>query len=226
MVQEDMRSCKSKQATRRSLFPNPCSALTTSSDRPDNALHLLSHIYVARSEALWKEPELIAWFQAQVAEVLPQMDAPQAISFREDAQSMLYPREPIDSEMNTPNFICRHVVCSESTSWMGFLPPRVRNGRIEAYDPLPPSSAVSVYNDEYMSGLRPLAHGYEPIQPPAAMRLLQRFLRGEAMNADDMGLMERLRQFVERNEQPGLWDQFVGRVRVFPPELLIWYTQK
>ena len=75
---------------------------------------------------------------------------------RDDALAMIQmPRDPIDEELNVPLFICRHVVCSESTSWLGFLPPPIRSRPVHAYDPLPPTTAISIYDDAYFSGLKP-----------------------------------------------------------------------
>jgi hypothetical protein len=67
---------------------------------------------------------------------------------------MQIPRDPIDESLNVPLFICRHVLCSESTSWLGFLPPRITSHPFNAYDPLPPTTAISIYDDDYFNGVR------------------------------------------------------------------------
>lgn len=139
-----------------SCLPLPTVQANHHSDSPTNVIHLLSHIYVARSEALWKEPKLTAWFEAEVAATLGDIDSPAAVELRSDALAMMQvTRDPVDETLNVPLFICRHVVCSESTSWLGFLPPAIRNRPVHAFDPLPPSTAVSAYNDAYFAGVRP-----------------------------------------------------------------------
>lgn len=118
-------------------------------------MHLLSHIYVARSEALWKEPATLSWFEAQVTSKFSTLNTSEAQSLRADALAMIQtPRDPVDAEINVPLFICRHIVCSESTSWLGFLPPQIRAKTVHAYDPLPPYTAVSAYDGNYFNAVR------------------------------------------------------------------------
>ena len=127
----------------------------TSSDSPSNVMHLLSHIYVARSEALWKEASNVSWFVTQVTAVLPTIDSSSAKSLRSDALAMMkMTRDPLDETINVPLFICRHVLCSESTSWLGFLPREISSRPFHAYDPLPPTTAVTLYDDQYFNGVR------------------------------------------------------------------------
>ncbi|ORX41043.1 transcriptional repressor TCF25-domain-containing protein [Kockovaella imperatae] len=121
-----------------------------------NVVHLLSHIYVSRSEALWKEPSVLSWFQTQVSSALPQLDTKESVEARDRALAHLsVPRDPNDRILNVPMHICRHVLCSESTSWLGFLPPQIKNAPVHAYDPLPPSTASTLYDPAYFNGLRP-----------------------------------------------------------------------
>jgi hypothetical protein len=124
-----------------------------------NTVHLLSHIYVARSEALWKDPAILKFFESQITPAIAQLQSEQAISDREHVLSLLaIPRDPSDEQLSLPLFICRHVVCSESTSWIGFLPPQIRNLPVHAYDPLPPTTAVSEYDAAYFNG-QPIGRG-------------------------------------------------------------------
>lgn len=124
------------------------------SESPTNTVHLLSHIYVSRSEALWKEPSMLKFFESQLSPAIAQLDSTQAQSDREHVLSLLaIPRDPVDEQISLPLFICRHVVCSESTSWIGFLPPMIRNKPVHAYDPLPPTTAISTYDQSYFNGL-------------------------------------------------------------------------
>ncbi|ORY20750.1 transcriptional repressor TCF25-domain-containing protein [Naematelia encephala] len=124
------------------------------SESPSNVIHLLSHIYVARSEALWKEADKASWFESTVKSAMFELDSNDAKARRADVLAILQiPRDPIDAEINVPLFICRHVLCSESTSWLGFLPPPITNKAFHAYDPLPPYTATSAYDDNYFGGL-------------------------------------------------------------------------
>ena len=119
-------------------------------------MHLLSHIYVARSEALWKEPSTLSWFQTQVEQTIPLLESKEAVELRSTALAQIQtPRDPNDEILNVPMHICRHVLCSESTSWLGFLPPQIKNSPFNAYDPLPPSTAVSAYDAAYFNGIQP-----------------------------------------------------------------------
>lgn len=140
--------------------PGECNIMLIQSDDATNAIHLLSHIYVARSEALWKETALASWFENQASLVLSELDTPAAQETRADAMAIVQtPRDPLDETQNVPLHICRHVVCSESTSWLGFLPPAIRNRPVHAFDPLPPTTSVSAYDNAYFSGVRPSGRG-------------------------------------------------------------------
>lgn len=95
----------------------------------------------------------MAFFESQLSAGLASIDSEQAKSDRDHILALLaQPRDPIDEELKVPLFVCRHVLCSESTSWLGFLPPPIRNKNIDAYDPLPPSTAISMYNNAYFAG--------------------------------------------------------------------------
>jgi len=97
---------------------------------------------------------MLKFFESQLSPAIAQLDSTQAKSDREHVLSLLaIPRDPVDEQISLPLFICRHVVCSESTSWIGFLPPMIRNKPVHAYDPLPPTTAVSTYDQSYFNGL-------------------------------------------------------------------------
>ncbi|WWD20668.1 hypothetical protein CI109_105144 [Kwoniella shandongensis] len=125
------------------------------SEKPNNVMHLLSHIYVSRSEALWKDADRIKWFESQIPLALAKINQSTAKLARDDALALIQaPRDPVDESLNVPLFVCRHVLCSESTSWMGFLPPIITSRPFHAYDPLPPTTATSVYDANYFNGVR------------------------------------------------------------------------
>lgn len=172
------------------------------SDDPTNVIHLLSHIYVARSEALWKEPALTSWFENQVKTALPQLSSVEATELRGDALAIIHvARDPLDETLNVPLFICRHVVCSESTSWLGFLPPAIRNRPVHAFDPLPPSTAISTYDNAYFSGIRP-SRGGARAMPGGGGGVMEGFM--DRM----LGAMQG-ENWQERVE--GIWREMTGR---------------
>ncbi|BEI81465.1 hypothetical protein CcaverHIS002_0206250 [Cutaneotrichosporon cavernicola] len=120
-------------------------------DSPSTLLHLLAHIYVARSEALWKESKVLSWFERTLEATLPDIDDGAARAARAEAHAIAQtPRDlDADGELAIPLNICRHVLCSESTSWLGYLPPAISRRPFHAYDPLPPSSAQTAYDAAY-----------------------------------------------------------------------------
>lgn len=144
---------------------------------PTTLLHLLAHIYVARSEVLWKHPKVLAWFEKTVAFTLPSIDDGAARAARAEAHAIAQtPRDlGADGELAIPLNICRHVLCSESTSWVGFLPPAISRRPFHAYDPLPPSSAQTSYNAAYFDPVaRQLGAQVREAVPDASM--FDRFL--------------------------------------------------
>ncbi|KAL7422905.1 hypothetical protein Q5752_002202 [Cryptotrichosporon argae] len=126
-------------------------------DSPDSVLHLLSHIYASRSEPLWKDAALGPWFASSLATAFAAITSPSARTARDAALAAVHtPRDPADEAGGTvvPLRVCRHVLTSESTNFAGFLPPRIARAPVHAYDPLPPSTAVSTYDAAYFSGLQ------------------------------------------------------------------------
>jgi hypothetical protein len=108
---------------------------------------------VDRSESLWKQADRKDWFEHQVVEAMRLMDNTEMALSRADAIEVItLPREPADAHLNTSMYICRHVLTSESTSWVGFLPPPIKNVNVRGYDPLPPSNSVSFCDEEYFAG--------------------------------------------------------------------------
>ncbi|GMK54602.1 hypothetical protein CspeluHIS016_0111880 [Cutaneotrichosporon spelunceum] len=143
-------------------------------DSPSTLLHLLAHIYVARSEALWKEPKVLAWFERTVASTLPEIDDGAARAARAEAHAIAQTPRDLDGdgELAVPLNICRHVLCSESTSWLGFLPPAISRRPFHAYDPLPPSCAQTAYDAAY----------FDPVARQLGARVREEAPYGAAMD--------------------------------------------
>ena len=96
----------------------------------------------------------MSWFISQVTAVFPTINSSSAKSLQSDALAMMQiSRDPLDETLNVPLFICRHVLCSESTSWLGFLPREVTSRPFNAHDPLPPTTAVTIYDAQYFNGV-------------------------------------------------------------------------
>lgn len=153
------------------------------SDSPTILLHLLAHIYVARNEALWKEPSVLAWLEKTIAQAMPLLDEGSARSLRAEAHAIAQTPRDLggDGDLPIPLNICRHVLCSESTSWVGFLPPQITSRPFHAFDPLPPATAVTSYNAAYfnpVARVRARATGGAGFRGPADVRrqMYERFL--------------------------------------------------
>ena len=176
-------------------------------DSPTTVQHLLSHIYVSRSEALWKEPEHIAWLEAQLPSAMASINSPQAQMLRADGLATIqFPRDPIDEMLNVPLHICRHVLCSESTAWVGFLPPQITSRPFHAYDPLPPSTSITAYDAEYFNGVTSRSRGGRGIAGEMG--------GGEGLRAQGM-LNQMLATIMDggdwRTRLNTLWADFMGR---------------
>lgn len=85
---------------------------------------------------------------------MPDLDRPDAIASREDVLRLIQtPRDPQDVHLSIPIFLYRHILCSESTSFVGFIPPTIHNRPFHMFDPLPPTTATTAYNNNYFSGV-------------------------------------------------------------------------
>jgi Transcriptional repressor TCF25 len=117
----------------------------------ESLLHLLSHIYVQRSHALWKDPNRSSWFAETVTELvrtgqlLPKATATTGFA---RLQGLIRLDDNFDIS------IYRHVVVlgSSAQSLLPFIPAHVINNNRLACDPLPPPSSQSQYNEEFFHG--------------------------------------------------------------------------
>ncbi|OWZ80850.1 cytoplasmic protein [Cryptococcus neoformans Bt85] len=176
------------------------------SESPSNAIQLLSHIYVSRSEALWKDANRLQWFEDQVAHALPELYSEPSKVARDDVLALIQaPRDPMDESVNVPSFICRHVLCSENTSWLAFLPPIITSRPFHSFDPLPPTTAISVYDSSYFSGVRPSGRGGVTTngRPEGAWQMMNTFVEQifDAVQQDLGNWRERVQAIWEQLER-------------------------
>jgi len=140
-------------ATSSFLRISVISDLSTNSNdlAEESLLHLLSHIYVQRSHALWKDPARSAWFAETVTELvrtgqLP--PKPTATTGFSRLQSLVRRGGNFDIS------VYRHVVAlgSSAQRLLPFIPAHVIDNNNLACDPLPPPRCKSQYNDEFFRG--------------------------------------------------------------------------
>ncbi|KAL0948961.1 hypothetical protein HGRIS_009064 [Hohenbuehelia grisea] len=112
-------------------------------------LHLLSHLYVQRSFALWKNSDISSWFASTVKDEfssLPSGDLPHTdLSVRFNGYF---------SNIQLRYSIYRHVMVLESSyrRLFSFIPRHVLSAKSLACDPLPPLTAATEYNDDFFRG--------------------------------------------------------------------------
>ena len=141
--------CANFSFLRSSAFSDPS---TSSNDLAEESLlHLLSHIYVQRSHALWKDPTRSSWFAETVTELVRTGQLPPkatATAGFTRLQSLV--RRSGDFDIS----IYRHVVIlgSSAQRLLPFIPAHIINKNNLACDPLPPPSFKSQYNDEFFRG--------------------------------------------------------------------------
>jgi hypothetical protein len=109
-------------------------------------VHLLAHLYVSRSDALWKEDGRAKWLEAQLALAYETMPCQDPVRTKALAYFSA-PPPPIPMREN----ICRHIMVTESTSYLGFLPPALTQRAMTSYDPLPPATGTTFYDNAYFS---------------------------------------------------------------------------
>lgn len=141
--------CANFSFLRSSAFSDPSASSNDLAE--ESLLHLLSHIYVHRSHALWKDPTRSSWFAETVTELVRTGQLPPkatATAGFTRLQSLV--RRSGDFDIS----IYRHVVIlgSSAQRLLPFIPAHIINKNNLACDPLPPPSFKSQYNDEFFRG--------------------------------------------------------------------------
>jgi hypothetical protein len=116
----------------------------TSSVKDPPALQLLINLYIERSHSLWKEPEVLTWFERNVKEVMERVS-------RGDPLVQKYTDMRQRCYAGMPRNIYRHVILSDMESVTTRLPDEVSRQPIMMYDPLPPDDTTRDYTRPHRS---------------------------------------------------------------------------
>ncbi|EAU82353.2 cytoplasmic protein [Coprinopsis cinerea okayama7 len=182
---------------------------------PVAALHLLSHLYVQRSNTLWKEHT--DWLTTTATETFEKLPSRLPVTPTRQAFLDLY-------EHPGPRFAAyRHLIVLESDhrSLFPFIPRTVQqNSRSLSCDPLPPTTAVSSYDEAFFDGVDDLLSFRTRTRRERAMDE-----RRLAQMIPDAAFRQQLEAFFNGNR--GLQERFQGGILQFaqavaqlPPEVL------
>lgn len=112
----------------------------------ESTVNLLSHLYAHRSVDLWKQPNVSSWLVSAIDTTLLTSLTSSKVS---PTRAMAISRY----SLGTPQNIVRHVLVTENRSLFPFLGPRALNDSMVAYDPVPPTTSVSAFDDSYFRGV-------------------------------------------------------------------------
>ena len=110
-------------------------------------MHLLAHIYAARNNPLWKDSTIGNWFSKQLDCVVKDIE-----SGRHTLSKSTIPASWTREVGGMPLWLVRHAFLSES--YMGWIPPPIAAKLGHAYDPLPPTTSITSYDNAYYAGVR------------------------------------------------------------------------
>ncbi|KAJ2558526.1 hypothetical protein EV175_000741 [Coemansia sp. RSA 1933] len=171
------------------------------SDSALTHMQLLVQLYVERSCALYRVPEVVQWLQEGLRQALVQIDNDLSVS------SVVGERKrQVQSKMCSyvvPENVSRHVLVADMDALKAALPVQVRSAEYYAFDPLPPADNIDPYAD-FVAGMMfrpehltmPGAFGhFEDGDEEGGDNLLQRllgFVRGQlgVMEIGDPGTSE------------------------------------
>ncbi|KAJ1945105.1 hypothetical protein FBU59_002410 [Linderina macrospora] len=187
-------------------------------------MQLMVTLFVERNFPLYRTPEVTRWLQEGLLLALSRIanDASLASSGKEwygDAAKY----ETIRRKFGTyvvPENICRHVLVADMESLKSALPENIRNMETFAFDPLPPTNNINIYNE--ILGDRGMGGAVMPGG-----------LNVEDLEEEDMGVFEMLIGRLRRQilgdraaglaEDPGTSDEedFVGALGLENEEELL-----
>jgi hypothetical protein len=165
-------------------------------------MHLLAHIYAARNAPLWKDPAMGTWFRAQVDQVIENIE-----SGKHTLSKSVIPPSWADEVGGMPLWLVRHAFLSES--YMGWIPPTIATKLGHAYDPLPPLTAITQYDDAYYAGV----HVHSSSSRGSGMmvdvdRFTERMMDIMRTNLPDLNLTNARSMMRERLERLGQSPEF------------------
>ncbi|KAJ7039442.1 transcriptional repressor TCF25-domain-containing protein [Mycena alexandri] len=170
---------------------------------PEAALHLLSHLYAQRSFPLWKEES--SWFASTVTTEFSSLPASLPAPVRRQDFLTLY------ANLNLRFSIYRHVMVLETSfrRLFSYIPKEVLAVKALQCDPLPPPTAVTLYDDAFFEGVEDL----RTFMPAATTR--QRAQQGRilAQLIPDADVREQLQAFF--NAMPAVQERFPEGVLQF-----------
>ncbi|XP_042902172.1 ribosome quality control complex subunit TCF25 isoform X2 [Parasteatoda tepidariorum] len=109
--------------------------------RPTNdppALTQLLSLYVGRTYGIWKAPDIIAWLERQVREVMSRHKNEDL--FFEECEEKKKLRF-----VGTPRNVLRHIILSDIRDATANLPQDLVSSSMYGFDPLPPLDSISSY---------------------------------------------------------------------------------
>eukprot|EP01135_Chromosphaera_perkinsii_P006244 Nk52_evm5s470 gene=Nk52_evmTU5s470 len=112
------------------------------------SINRVCKLYIERSHSVWKEPNVIAWLERNLEEVMDKMGNSSNPAYEETQKEVAKcDRVRKNVFVSTPSNIFRHIVVSDYSSVVGSLPSELRDsGSLNAYDPIPPKEGYSVYD--------------------------------------------------------------------------------
>lgn len=131
--------------TKSNVYHKCTDSCCSSFAKGESTLHLLSHIYAQRASELWKIPEITDWVRSSVDSALLTKLASITSPTRVRAQEAY--------KAGTPENFVRHVIVAENRSVMTFFSPNAVPQTMNAYDPVPPRTSLSQYDEEYFHGV-------------------------------------------------------------------------
>ncbi|KAH8082189.1 transcriptional repressor TCF25-domain-containing protein [Filobasidium floriforme] len=113
----------------------------------ETPMHLLAHIYAARNNPLWKDSSIGNWFSQQLDFVVKDIE-----SGKHTLSKSRIPASWARETGGMPLWLVRHAFLSES--YMGWIPPPIAAKLGHAFDPLPPTTSITQYDNAYYAGVR------------------------------------------------------------------------
>jgi Transcriptional repressor TCF25 len=146
----------------------------------DSMPELLTHVYVSRSESLWREAGMSTWLTKTIKEVWPTLEK----SF----ESNQWNRACVTYEKARLS-IYRHVLVSDlpdtlRQTLIGLMPKEITSdsSKLNAFDPLPPQGeGTTSYDDDYFATMRSRRNvagmDGEEMDGPAAAGMMDRLMQ-------------------------------------------------